>query len=337
MTDQTSRSKLEPGQEQTLHSLPPKVAVIVLNWNNAPDTLNCLESLHRQDYENFEIVVVDNGSTDDSVQAVNSVSYDLRLFELESNTGYSEGNNVGIRHALEQGADYVLIVNNDTVVSPSMLRKLVQFAESRPAAGLVGPMMYCLGKADTVFAAGSFIQWHKGLTWHRGMFEPAANYDNLSEPEPVDFISGCGILMKTSLIRRAGLLDPEYYLNFEDVEWAVRIRRLGAEVWLVPQARLWHRVSASLGQDSAINTYYLTRNALRFFGKYTPLHVRWFAVLNIVLRTLRTIAAWTFKPEYRGESFRKRRSANILALRDFLMGRKGQMKLETAITIGADK
>ncbi|HUV12761.1 MAG TPA: glycosyltransferase family 2 protein [Acidobacteriota bacterium] len=315
----------------------PKVAIIILNWNNASDTLSCLASLYWQDYPNSEIVVVDNGSSDGSVGELRSAPYKFELLELESNLGYSEGNNAGIRYALDKGAEYVLILNNDTLVAPSMLYELVQFAESRPQAGIVGPIMYYLDSRETIFAAGSFIDWAKGLTWHRGMGVPAEAYSVLEQPEAVDFIPGCGLLVRRDLVQRAGFLDADYYLNYEDVEWAVRTRQFGFEVWLVPQATLWHGVSATLGLTSPANAYYLTRNALRFFWKNAPPHIRWLSVSRILFRTLRTVLAWTVWQRYRGISFQQRRKAKLLALRDFFLGRSGQMEPDVAARVCPDQ
>jgi GT2 family glycosyltransferase len=117
-----------------------------------------------------------------------------------------------------------------------------------------------------------------------------------------------------------------YYLNYEDADWGIRAHRAGFEVWYIPKAILWHKVSATMGQSSAMNTYYMTRNALLFFWKNSPSDVRWQAVTRIVMRTIHTISAWTFKPVYWNDTFRKLRSANIKALKDFSRGQFGKIK-----------
>ncbi|MCB0171159.1 MAG: glycosyltransferase family 2 protein [Anaerolineae bacterium] len=303
----------------------PLVYIVILNWNNAPDTVECLSSLLALDYPNYHTLVVDNGSTDNSVSKIKASQPSVEILETGSNLGYAEGNNVGIRQAIEAGAQYVLVLNNDTLVDPSMVTELVNFAETHPEAGMVGPLMYCEDPRNILFATGSFIQWAQGKTWHRDMFQPAKPHSNLGKPEKVDFITGCGVLVRRELIETAGVLNSEYYLNFEDVEWCVRARRNGFEVWYVPQAILWHKVSASLGQSSPANTYYMTRNALLFFGQNAPINVRWLSILRIIMRTLRAIGAWSILTTYKNEQFRRLRQANLLALRDFLLGRFGQM------------
>ena len=310
----------------------PRIAIVILNWNNPDDTLACLGSVGALHYpaEQLETIVVDNGSTDDSVVRISAEYPEATILETEENLGYAAGNNVGIRYALDTGADYILILNNDTLIAPTMLTELVHFMEPRPEIGMAGPTMYCVEPKDTLFAAGSFVQWSKGQLWHRGLFQPANVYAGIQNPEPVDFIVGCGVLVRRQCIEAIGLFNPDYYLNFEDTEWDIQAWRHGFEVWHVPQAVMWHKVNATLGRASPANTYYMTRNALLFFWRNASLHLRWLAVSRIILRTLRTTMAWTVKPQYRNETFRRKRDANLFALRDFFLGRFGRMGPDVA-------
>jgi len=318
------------------NSLPP-VCIVILNWNNAPDTLDCLESVSKLDYPDYSIVVVDNGSTDGSADKIRARYPTLDILELETNLGYAAGNNVGIHYALATGTEYILVLNNDTLVASTMLTELVQVAESQPEVGMIGPTMYCVDPTDALFAAGSFISWARGETHNRGMFQPTAGYTGLKRPEPVDYIAGCCVLVRRQLIEATGVLDPVYYLNFEDVEWGVQAQRHGFEVIYVPQAIMWHKVSATLGQASPANTYYMTRNSLLFFWRNAPVLVRWLSISRIVFRTLRSMGAWTFKASYRSDSFERLRKANLFALRDFLLGRFGKMGPDVASVCYIDK
>ena len=277
------------------------------------------------EYKNFVPVVVDNGSIDSSVGEIQDTFPEIEMILLESNLGYAEGNNAGIRQALNSGADYVMVLNNDTLVDPCMLGELVALAESDEKIGMAGPLMYCFQPPDIVFARGSFIDWQKGETFNREMFQPLKSPVGELRSERVDFIAGCGVLVSREFLQQAGYLDPIYYLNYEDVDWGVRAQRAGFEVWYTPSAVLWHKISATLGQASPINTYYTTRNALLFFWKNSPSRYRWQALILIFLRTIRTIGAWTFKPRYWSDSFKKLRTANILALRDFSRGQFGRI------------
>ncbi len=304
----------------------PRVIVVILNWNNAPDTIACLDSLRRVEYRNTEIIVVDNGSTDESLPQLREAYPRIELLETGENLGYAEGNNVGIRHALAARPDYVCVLNNDTEVAPDFITRLVEEAESDPAIGIVGPKMYFFEPPDMVFAAGSLVEWDGGVLNQRGIWQRESAIGPLYGdcPEDVDFIIGCGVLIKRTVLEQVGLLDPRYYLNFEDVDLCIRALQAGYRVRYTPHAVLRHKVSASLGQGSPRNTYYMTRNALLFFGTHLRGWRRWRALTRIVVRNVGHIAVWTLKPQYR-HAARTKRDANVLALRDALLGRFGKM------------
>ena len=308
----------------------PIVAVVVLNWNNAPDTIECLESVSQLTYKNIRILVVDNGSTDNSVEEIRSKFPFIDILETHENLGYAEGNNFGIRYAMQGKPEYVFVLNNDTLLESTMMSKLVQAAEKDSCIGMVGPTMFCIEPQEALFAAGSFVLWNEGSLNHRGMFELPGPYVGSDKPQPVDFIVGCGLLVRRELIEEIGMLDANYYLNYEDVEWGIRAHRFGYQVLYVPQAVMWHKVSATLGQASPANTYYMTRNALRFFMLHGSSIQRWVTVGRIIFRTIRTIGAWTLKPKYRDQNFQRKRNANLLALRDFFYGRYGAMGPDVA-------
>lgn len=308
----------------------PVVAIVILNWNNADDTLACLESVSDLDYPNCYTLVVDNGSIDDSVERIRLNYPTIEILETGDNLGYAAGNNAGIRYVLQKGADYVFVLNNDTLLEPTMLQKLVRFAETHPKAGVVGPTMYCIEPQETLYAAGSFINWRKGETWNRGIYQPAAQYKYLQQPEKVDFITGCGVLARRELVEAVGGLSPMYFLNYEDVEWCERARRHGYEVWYVPEAVMWHKDSASFKQGSPAHNYYLTRNALLFFYQNAPRRLRWFVVTRLIFNSLRTIIAWSLKSKYRNDFFWRKRKANLFALRDFFLGRFFKMGPDVA-------
>jgi GT2 family glycosyltransferase len=306
--------------------MAPRVVIIVLSWNNAPDTLACLESLSEIDYPNYTVLVVDNGSTDDSVVQIRTHFSEIEVLEVGSNLGYAEGNNVGLRHGLKGESDYLCVLNNDTILAPGCLEALVEEAESSPDIGMVGPKMYFYEPSDMVFAAGSIIDWRRGRLVHRGIWQKESETGPLHSDaaEDVDFIVGCCILVRRDLLESIGLLDRRYYLNFEDVDWCVRARQARYRVRYTPKALLWHKVSASLGQASPRNTYYMTRNRLLFFWTNLNGWSRWRAIAHIVARNIGHTAAWTLKHEYR-VSTRAKRDTNVLAFRDALLGRFGKM------------
>jgi GT2 family glycosyltransferase len=303
----------------------PKIAVIVLSYNNLQDTLACLASLERLEYPAFDVIVVDNASDAGVVDAIRAQYPAAGVLALAKNAGFSEGMNEGIRWAAQSDAEYFLLLNNDITVTPGFLSQLAAFSQSKKMAGIVGPAVLCQGAPNMLYALGGFIRWQTARTFNRASFEDANRYSHLTQPEQVDFVPGCAMLVSRRFIERCGLLDPDYFFNYEDVEWAVRSQRHGFTSWIVPSATVFHKGAACLGAASPANTYYMTRNCLRLFSGNTPRPRRYLITGRILLRTARTLAAWAIRPAYRDPMFRLRSKANVLAVRDFLAGRFGCM------------
>jgi GT2 family glycosyltransferase len=308
----------------------PSVAIVVLTWNNSIDTLECLDSVSQLTYPNLHTIVVDNGSTDGSVDRIRQRYPAIDLLVLASNLGYAAGNNAGLQHALELQADYILILNNDTLVAPDLIDELIRVAEANPRIGMVGPLMYCTQPRDRLFAAGSVIRWRYGDTQNRGMFEPTEMLKEWTQPEAVDYITGCAVMIKRSCLEVIGSFQADYYINYEDTEWGLKAQRAGFEVWYVPAAVIWHKVSVTIGLSSPLSAYYMTRNRLMFFWRNASVLTHWLIVFRISLRILRTILAWSVWPRYRSAKYRRLRLAIWLGLRDFLRGRIGEMGADVA-------
>jgi len=287
----------------------PHVAIIVLNWNGWQDTVECLESLFQIDYPNFLVIVVDNGSQDESVRMLreyakgitranasfcehrspdtskvlieckkDSVSLDdiadkswldapsskkMLIIKNERNEGFAEGNNVGIRAALTGESDYVLLLNNDTIVDKRFLSQLVQVAEDDQKAGFVGPKVYFYsynGRTDVINFAGGKLDVLRGLTRHIGCWKiDAGQYD---ETTTVDYVEGSCMLVRKDMIKEVGMLNPLYVSYWEDVDWCVRARKRGYLSLLASKAKIWHKVSSSdVGENKQ---YYFTRNTFWF-------------------------------------------------------------------------
>lgn len=312
--------------------IEPSVVVIILNWNNVPDTIECLRSFEGQDYPNYELLVVDNGSTDGSAAAICEAFPEVEILRLPENLGYAEGNNRGIAQALAADPGYLLLLNNDVVVDRSLVTELVAIAERDPSVGMTGPVIYHYDRPRTIFAAGSTLDWRRGDHAHLLMDAEDAQWAAGEERagREVDYIVGTAVCVRRSVVEEIGLLDGRYYLNYEDIDWCVRARRHGYKVLVAPAGKLWHKVSSTLGQTSAANTYYMTRNGLLFFRSHLRGPAQWRVMTRLVLGTLRTICAWSLIPEYRGDVFRRKRDANLLALRDYCLGRFGPMGQDVA-------
>lgn len=304
----------------------PSVYFVVINWNQPKLTIECLASLKRQEYDNFKVILVDNGSTDDSVTQIRQAHPWVEVLSLAKNVGYSGGNNVGIEAALRERPDYILLLNNDTDVAPDMLTKLVSVAESAPNIGIVGPTMFYADPADTLWGGANYIQWRTG-TLNRSRMGESLNMNELAFFSPVetDYIDTCAAMFKRRVLEEVGFMNTDYFINFDDLDLNIRTVKLGYKAVYVPAAVMWHKVSVTMGAGSPATTYYMTRNALMFFWRQSPGLLRYPSVTRILGRTIRTIGAWSFRSKYRTELYRKRRNANIIAVRDFMLGKSGQM------------
>ncbi|HLE15176.1 MAG TPA: glycosyltransferase family 2 protein [Anaerolineales bacterium] len=310
------------------------VYILIINWNQAALTIECLESVYNTEGVHSRVLVVDNGSTDDSVQQICHAFPEVEVLEAGENLGYSEGNNFGLRYALQQGADYILLLNNDTAIDPQMLPGLLSVAESDPHIGIVGPTQLYFDLPDTIWGADNHVEWSQGLTRRARMGEilsDGSNSGRIPESVEADYIDTCAALVRAEVFRQIGLLDPRYFINFDDADLGLRTKKAGFQVICWPAARMWHKVSAAMGQASPATTYYMTRNLLLLFSSHAHGTERLQALLRILARTLRTVGTWTLKPAYRGDAlFQRRRDANLYAMRDFFIGRFGKMGSDVA-------
>jgi len=245
----------------------PLVYIIVLTWNGKTDTLECLKSLQDLAYPNAKILVVDNASEDGTAEAVRASFPMVELVCTNSNLRFAGGNNTGIENALRHGADYVLLLNNDTVVDRDFLTRLVQTAEEQQQIGIVGPKVYYYGEPKRIWFAGGRIEWWKGWVSHIGIRETdECQYDAVRE---VDYITGCCMLVKRGVIDAVGALDERFYLYGEDVDWCIRARRAGFKVVYVPSSHIWHKVSTSSGGHlSWFKNWNKLKSLLRLMAKY---------------------------------------------------------------------
>lgn len=267
----------------------PRVAIIVLTWNGKALTLDCLDSLRELDYQNVEIVTVDNASTDGTAEAVRERYGDsVTLIVNSENAGFSKGNNVGIKYALEKGADLVLLLNNDTTVSPVLVDGLVSAFRDAPDVGIAGPKIFYSYPPDRIWFAGGEVFLARGIARHIGLREiDRGQYDKVRD---VDYITGCALMARRQVFIQIGMLDPAYGAYFEDTDFCMRARRAGYRVVYTPAGKVWHRISASTGgQLGRRKIMRKLRSTFRFFGKYaSPRH--WltlpFFFLSDVIRVL---------------------------------------------------
>lgn len=293
----------------------PRVSIIILNWNGWRDTIECLESVYGITYPNYDVIVVDNGSKNDSVTKIREyaegklgvissffrysgdnkplhyIEYSreetegggmkeaeiadlppwrrIVLIKNPENSGFAEGNNIGIKYALKVlNPEYVLLLNNDTVVEKNFLNELVGVAESDKGIGFVGPKTYYYdyyGRTDVInFAGGRLVIW-KGKSAHIGVNEiDKGQYNTVTD---VDYVEGSCLLARRKVLELVGLLDPVYFLYWEEADWCIRVKKAGSRLVYAPKSKIWHKISASSKKASSTTQYYMARNRSWFVMK----------------------------------------------------------------------
>lgn len=242
----------------------PKVFIIILNYNGKDVIKKCLTSVFKLDYPNFEVVFVDNNSTDGSLEIAKS-NYSKAIFiKNEENLGYASGNNIGIRFSLERMADYILVLNNDTEVEKDFLTKLVEVAEEDEKIGIVSPVILD-GNTKQVWFSGGRIDWMRMKTEHVQKAQGESQYES-------DFITGCSMLVKAEVFKKIGLFDEDFFLYWEDADLSLRSKKAGFKNMIVPASWIYH-FEKSESQKKA-KTYWLVVSGLIFFQKNTPAWLR---------------------------------------------------------------
>ena len=261
----------------------PRVTIVILNWNGWQDTVPCVDSCLRATYPGLRLLLVDNGSTDGSEAILRERFPSVELLQTGENLGFAGGNNAGIRRALADGADLVLLLNNDTEVDPGFVTALVEAAVARPDAGMLCPKILLHDRPDVLWYAGA--SFHPWLGWgrHRGYGQrDRGQFDSVEETARP---TGCALLVTRALCDRVGLLRDDYFCYAEDLEWCLRAREAGLGVLYVPASRVWHKVSRSTGGARSVTAVrYHTRNLLACVDDRLPLPflvrpLRWSAIL----------------------------------------------------------
>lgn len=244
----------------------PRVSIIILNWNGLVDTIKCLESLKGITYTNYEVIVVDNGSVGNDAQVLKEKFGDyIYLIQNEKNYGFAEGNNIGIRHVLGNTTpDYVLLLNNDTIVDPQFLNELVKVCEQDQSIGIAGPKIYIYGSNKKLQYTTAKTDLWRGRHINIGMGEiDTGQYNKVQE---TDYCDGSCFLIRRGAIQRIGVLDTGYFAYWEEIDYCLRARKGGFRVVWCPQAKIWHKSWTKIWEKSfassrrALIIYYVTRN-----------------------------------------------------------------------------
>lgn len=261
------------------------VFVILVNYNGLRDTLACIDSILSAQHEESTIIVVDNSSKEDETLEIKNRFPGVITIRSEINGGFAAGNNIGIKYALEHGADYILLLNNDTVIAPDMISLLLSRCDDNTVT--VPKMLYYSDPNKIWYGGGEINRW-TGNAVHCCL-----NEKDLPQTDRFcTFATGCCIMLKADIFRRIGLLAEKYFMYFEDVDFSLRLLSNGIRIQYMPQSKLWHKVgSSSGGEMSPFSAYYNTRNRLNFIRdnrNFFHLTAFWYSIITRYVRMFQT-------------------------------------------------
>lgn len=258
------------------------IFVSIINFNGSKNTLNCLKSLDevvRLDF-NLKVIIVDNGSSEKlNLNGSKYKNFPLKLIRSDKNLGFSGGQNLGIKYALGNGADFVVILNNDVILDKNIFVELLKIFEEKKDCGLVSPKIYFAkgyefhkeryqekDLGNVIWYAGGKMDWNNVIGSHRGVDE--VDKGQYEKAEETNFASGCCIMIKREVFEKIGVFDEKYFLYYEDNDLNQRAKKRGFKVYFQPKGKLWHLNAGSSGSGSTLHDYYITRNRLLFGFKY---------------------------------------------------------------------
>jgi len=298
-----------------------KISVIVLHYQNLEDTLECLDSLNTQDYSNFEIILIDNASGDANLSEKVRHNSRIHLIRNSTNLGFAEGNNTGIRIAMERGADAVLLLNNDTVSSPNLLSTFVNAADLSPKAGLFGAKIFFYDNPTVIWHAGGGVNPRSFRCFHHGCGDCDLQ-KKWEEVRSIEYACGCTLFIKKEVILNVGLMAPHFFLLWEEIDWCWRIRKAGYECLYIPEARVWHKISQSFdgGNRGPLWNYYYFRNRLLFLKRNISGLQRYRFYFSYFLKELGQILYTILNPKTPKQAAKNHRFA-LKGIRDFFFQR----------------
>ncbi|MEX2012947.1 MAG: glycosyltransferase family 2 protein, partial [Candidatus Levyibacteriota bacterium] len=282
------------------------VFVSIINFNGKENTLACLRELDRVEMENFSVtaVVIDNASSEKFEVGRNFLkNVPIVFISNDKNLGFAEGHNVGIRYALAAGADYVIVLNNDTLLDKNFIKELARIAEKDSKVGIVGPKIYFakgfeyhknkysdkdLGRV--LWYAGGEMDWKNVIGHHRGVDE--VDIGQYNETVETEYVTGCCMLLTRELLEKVGGFDKKYFLYYEDNDLSQRSKKKGFKIVYSPKSVIWHKNAGSAGgSGSHLQDYYITRNRMVFGMKYAPLRSK-VALIRESMRLLVSGRKW---------------------------------------------
>jgi len=273
-------------RKQRREDMEPLAAVILINYNGYKDTLECIKSLNNIDYPNYIIIVIDNGSTQQPLESeLDYIKKHCFYVYSEHNLGFSGGCNLGIEHARMLGAEFVLLLNNDTTVEKDFLNQLFDLYYHKSHVGVIGGLILYYYQPDFIWYGGGSFDYHLGLAKHD--LSNCMRANTSVKTREVTFVTGCLMLIPIGVFDDIGPFDESFFLYSEDAEFCCRVHKAGYKMFFCPKAVIYHKVNASSGSSSYMMQYYMTRNNLYMIKKYADNRAKGYFIF--IFREIRNI------------------------------------------------
>jgi GT2 family glycosyltransferase len=250
-------------------NLFPKVYIVILNYNSYEDTVECLDSIKAIDYPNYNVVIVDNKSTDGSGIKIKEKLKDILFISSNDNKGYANGNNLGIEYALKNGAEYICVLNNDVVVETDFLTKVINKFKDDSTLGIVGSCICDYYERDKIQSFGAYINLYTGLAQanYKG-YEYKSLKDKVKE---VDYLGGACFVVKRDVFSKIGTIPENYFLFFEETEFCFKAKKAGFKLICLKDSRVYHKGSSTISKFAGLSYYFLNRNRVVFMRRNSNL------------------------------------------------------------------
>ncbi len=282
------------------HGKSPTVSVITVNFNQAQTTLKLLDSLCSIPYQDFEIIVIDNGSEENPEHLLKSRYPEIIFLRSDKNLGFAGGNNLGIN--LSQGK-YLFFINNDATVTGDTIPRLLELFTTIPRLGIVSPLI-CFDPSltrsnlDIIQFAGA-TRINPITARNKTIGRMQKDFGQFREPAPTAYIHGAAMMIPRRIIEEVGRLEEAFFLYYEELDWCERIKNAGYKIYLEPRAKVYHEESIATGKDSPLKTYYLNRNRILFMRRhYSGLYLMAFTVFFVFISTPKNLAKYLIKGQW---------------------------------------
>ncbi len=308
----------------------PRVDIVILNWNGLADTLDCLASIRQLAYPNVRVQLVDNASANDEAGKIKNEFPEINVLRLKKNLGFCGGCNAGMQNALDENADYILLLNNDTLLAPDLIGKLVSNYGELENPGAISPVILNFPEKEKVWF--SMARWE--THWKRGEAEFRLSYnekyDDIRSKRPyeTEFACGCCLFVSAKVVKEVGLFDERYFAFYDEAEWCARMKKKGFISYVIPSAYMYHKIGGST--PNLVMTYLLSRNRLLWMAEYLPFGKKlksWPCLLKELFWHWLNVLGF-FRKEKRHVSKQQSR-AFLRGWKDYLLGRFGQWNKST--------